>query len=201
MARIAPSLTAVQFTSSPSVRRVLVPPASTPPLLALDRSLPSSSSVDIVNGYRVLRWMHKDRLLCLRSKPVAPHTTGSRHGLAFVPLARDLRPALDQRWDADIRSVRLGKAFIHLAVACSMPSRASHRLSARRPTGSHARDSGAGRGDPVPIALFPIPKRAMPVRHLRRALAGAPDRRHMSLVASPYDNSKAEGLMKTLKAE
>jgi hypothetical protein len=93
---------------------------------------------------------------CLRGKPVAPHTTGSRHGLAFVPLTRDLRPALDQRWDADIRYVRLGKAFIYLAVACSMPSRASHRLSARRPAGSCARDSVAGRGDPVLIALFII---------------------------------------------
>jgi hypothetical protein len=44
-------------------------------------------------------------------------------------------------------------------------------------------------------------KRTVRLRRLQRALAGAPDRRHMSLVARPYDNAKAEGSMKTLKAE
>ena len=79
----------------------------------------------IVNAKRVLRLMREDNLLCLRASPFVPRTTDSHHGFAVVPnLTRGLRPTgVDQLWVADITYVRLGEAFIYLAVVLDAFSR------------------------------------------------------------------------------
>jgi len=77
------------------------------------------------NAKRVLRLMREDNLLCLRTSPFVPRTTDSRHGFAIVPnLIRGLVPTgIDQIWVADITYVRLGEAFIYLAVVLDAFSR------------------------------------------------------------------------------
>jgi putative transposase len=79
----------------------------------------------VVNAKRVLRLMREDNLLCLRAKPFVPRTTDSRHGFAVVPnRTRGLIPTgLDQIWVADITYVRLGEAFVYLAVVLDAFSR------------------------------------------------------------------------------
>ena len=79
----------------------------------------------IVNAKRVLRLMREDNLLCLRASPFVPRTTDSHHGFAVAPnLTRGLRPTgVDQLWVADITYVRLGEAFIYLAVVLDAFSR------------------------------------------------------------------------------
>lgn len=78
-----------------------------------------------VNHKRVLRLMRADNLLCLRARPFVPCTTDSRHGFAIVPnLIRSLlATGLDQIWVADITYVRLGEAFVYLAVVLDAFSR------------------------------------------------------------------------------
>ena len=79
----------------------------------------------VVNAKRVLRLMCEDNLLCLRSRPFGPRTTDSRHDHAILP---DRIPGLVptgivQISVADITYVRVGEAFIYLAVALDAFSR------------------------------------------------------------------------------
>jgi transposase InsO family protein len=163
----------------------------------------------IVNAKRVLRLMREDNLLCLRAKPFVPHTTDSRHGFAVVPnRTRGLRPTgVDQIWVADITYVRLGEAFVYLAVVLDAYSRKvigwalDDHLEAR--LAIEALDMAILARDPVPGGLIHHSDRG--VQYACGAYSERLDTRgidaSMSRIANPYDNAKAESFMKTLKAE
>jgi transposase InsO family protein len=163
----------------------------------------------IINAKRVLRLMREDNLLCLRSRPFVPRTTDSRHGFAVVPnLIRSLVPTgLDQIWHADITYVRLGEAFVYLAVVLDAFSRKvigwalDDHLEARLAIA--ALDMAITARDPAPETLIHHSDRGVQyacidyaARLTRRSIAIS-----MSRVANPYDNAKAESFMKTLKTE
>jgi putative transposase len=163
----------------------------------------------IVNSKRVRRLMCEDNLLCLRAKPFVPRTTDNRHGFAVVPnLTRGLVPTgLDQIWVADITYVRLGEAFVYLAVVLDAFSRRvigwelDDHLEARLAIA--ALDMAIAARDPAPDSLIHHSDRGVQYacgdyseRLEARKIAPS-----MSRVANPYDNAKAESFMKTLKAE
>jgi transposase InsO family protein len=161
------------------------------------------------NAKRVLRLMCEDNLLCLRTSPFVPRTTDSRHGFAIVPnLTRGLVPTgIDQIWVADITYVRLGEAFIYLAVVLDAFSRKvvgwaiDDHLEAR--LAIEALDMALAARSPAAQALIHHSDRGVQyasidysARLTARGIAIS-----MSRVANPYDNAKAESFMKTLKAE
>lgn len=163
----------------------------------------------IVNAKRVRRLMNLDNLLCLRSRPFVPRTTDSRHDYAIVPnLVRGLAPTgIDQIWVADITYVRLGEAFVYLAVILDAFSRKvvgwalDDHLEAR--LAIEALDRALADRNPAPDSLIHHSDRGVQYasndyveRLSARGIAIS-----MSRVANPYDNAKAESFMKTLKAE
>ncbi len=77
-----------------------------------------------VNHKRVLRMMREDNLLCLRKKSFVA-TTNSNHGLPVYPnLAGQMAPTgINQLWASDITYIRLGHAFVYLAVVLDTYSR------------------------------------------------------------------------------
>jgi putative transposase len=163
----------------------------------------------IANAKRVLRLMHEDNLLCLRSSPFVPRTTDSRHGFAVVPnLTRGLVPTgLDQIWVADITYVRLGEAFIYLAVVLDAFSRKvigwalDNHLEAR--LAIEALDMALHARNPEPDTLIHHSDRGVQYASIDygRRLSAHKIAISMSRVANPYDNAKAESFMKTLKTE
>jgi len=163
----------------------------------------------VANAKRVLRLMREDNLLCLRSRPFVPPTTDSRHDYPIVPnLIRHLVPTgIDQIWVADITYVRLGEAFIYLAVILDAFSRKvvgwalDDHLEAR--LAIEALDMALADRDPAQGSLIHHSDRGVQyasneyvARLSARGIAVS-----MSRVANPYDNAKAESFMKTLKAE
>jgi transposase InsO family protein len=162
-----------------------------------------------VNAKRVLRLMREDNLLCLRASPFVPRTTDSRHGFAIVPnLIRYLVPTgLDQIWVADITYIRLGEAFIYLAVVLDAFSRKvigwalDDHLEAR--LAIEALDMALDARNPAPETLIHHSDRGVQYASIdyRRRLEARGVAISMSRVANPYDNAKAESFMKTLKAE
>jgi transposase InsO family protein len=163
----------------------------------------------VVNAKRVLRLMREDNLLALRTKAFVPRTTDSRHGHAIVPnLIRNLVPSgIDQIWVADITYVRLGEAFVYLAVVLDAFSRKvvgwalDDHLEAR--LAIEALDMAIDVRNPAPHSLIHHSDRGVQYASLEytarlgsRSIAAS-----MSRVANPYDNAKAESFMKTLKAE
>jgi len=163
----------------------------------------------VVNAKRVLRLMREDNLLCLRKRPFVPRTTDSRHGFAVVPnLTRGLIPTgLDQIWVADITYVRLGEAFVYLAVVIDAFSRKvvgwalDDHLEAR--LAIEALDKAIRARDPAPQSLIHHSDRGVQYAcgEYTERLAARQIAISMSRVANPYDNAKAESFMKTLKAE
>jgi transposase InsO family protein len=163
----------------------------------------------IANAKKVLRLMREDNLLCLRARPFVPRTTDSRHGFAIVAnLTRGLVPTgLDQIWVADITYVRLGEAFVYLAVVLDAFSRKvigwalDNHLEAR--LAIEALDMALAARNPAPDTLIHHSDRG--VQYASNDYRQRLDTRHiavsMSRVANPYDNAKAESFMKTLKAE
>ncbi len=163
----------------------------------------------VVNAKRVLRLMRADNLLCLRARPFVPRTTMSRHGFALRPnLTRGLRPTgLDQIWVADITYVRLGEAFVYLAVVIDAFSRKvvgwalDDHLEAR--LALEALDKALTARDPAAQSLIHHSDRGVQYAcgdYIER-LAAREIAISMSRPANPYDNAKAESFMKTLKAE
>ena len=163
----------------------------------------------VVNAKRVLRLMREDNLLCLRIRPFVPHTTDSRHDYPIVPnLIRHLVPTgIDQIWVSDITYVRLGEAFIYLAVILDAFSRLcvgwalDDHLEAR--LAIEALEMALAARNPAPGSLIHHSDRGVQyasndyvARLSARGIAVS-----MSRVANPYDNAKAESFMKTLKAE
>ena len=163
----------------------------------------------ITNAKRVLRLMREDNLLCLRTRPFVPRTTDSRHGFAVVPnLTRGLVPTgLDQIWVADITYVRLGEAFIYLAVVLDAFSRKvigwalDDHLEAR--LAIEALDVAITARNPAPETLIHHSDRGVQYASIDygRRLEARGIAISMSRVANPYDNAKAESFMKTLKTE
>lgn len=163
----------------------------------------------IANAKRVLRLMREDNLLCLRERPFVPRTTDSRHGFAILPnLIRGLVPTgLDQIWVADITYVRLGEAFVYLAVILDAFSRKvigwalDDHLAAR--LAIEALDMALVARNPPADSLIHHSDRGVQYASIdyttrlgARGIAVS-----MSRVGNPYDNAKAESFMKTLKAE
>jgi transposase InsO family protein len=163
----------------------------------------------IANAKRVLRLMREDNLLCLRERPFVPRTTDSRHGFAILPnLIRGLVPTgLDQIWVADITYVRLGEAFVYLAVILDAFSRKvigwalDDHLEAR--LAIEALDMALVARNPPADSLIHHSDRGVQYASIdyttrlgARGIAVS-----MSRVGNPYDNAKAESFMKTLKAE
>jgi transposase InsO family protein len=162
-----------------------------------------------VNHKRVLRVMHDDNLLCLRSKSFFPRTTNSSHEWRIVPnLARGLvLTDIDQLWVADITYIHMIETFSYLAIVLDAFSRkvigwaleehlkaelaitalnmAIERRSPTRGQIIHHSDRG------VQYACADYTKR----------LKECDIRPSMSRVGNPYDNAKAESFMKTLKQE
>jgi transposase InsO family protein len=162
-----------------------------------------------VNAKRVLRLMREDNLLALRARPFVPCTTDSRHDYPIVPnLIRHLVPTgIDQIWVADITYVRLGEAFIYLAVILDAFSRKvigwalDDHLQAS--LAIEALEMALAARNPTPDSLIHHSDRGVQyasndyvARLSARGIAVS-----MSRVANPYDNAKAESFMKTLKAE
>ena len=163
----------------------------------------------VVNAKRVLRLMREDNLLCLRSRPFVPRTTDSRHDYAIVPnrIRRLVPTGIDQIWVADITYVRLGEAFIYLAVILDAFSRKvigwalDDHLEAR--LAIEALDMALAARNPARDSLIHHSDRGVQyasndyvARLSARAISIS-----MSRIANPYDNAKAESFMKTLKAE
>jgi transposase InsO family protein len=163
----------------------------------------------IVNAKRVLRLMREDNLLCLRARPFVPRTTDSRHGFAVVAnLTRGLVPTgRDQIWVADITYIRLGEAFVYLAVVLDAFSRKvigwalDDHLEAR--LAIEALDMAIAARNPEPHTLIHHSDRGVQYasNDYRQRLEARRIAISMSRVANPYDNAKAESFMKTLKAE
>ena len=163
----------------------------------------------IVNAKRVLRLMRADNLLCLRASPFVPRTTDSRHDFAVVPnLTRGLKPTgLDQIWVADITYVRLGEAFVYLAVVLDAFSRKivgwalDDHLEARLAV--EALDMALVARNPPADSLIHHSDRGVQYASgdYTERLAARQIAISMSRVGNPYDNAKAESFMKTLKAE
>jgi transposase InsO family protein len=163
----------------------------------------------IINAKRVLRLMREDNLLCLRARPFVPRTTDSRHGFAILPnLIRRLVPTgIDQIWHADITYVRLGEAFVYLAVVLDAFSRKvigwalDDHLEAR--LAIEALDMALTARSPAPETLIHHSDRGVQYASIDYAarLTARSIAISMSRVANPYDNAKAESFMKTLKTE
>ena len=163
----------------------------------------------IVNAKRVLRLMREDNLLCLRARPFVPRTTDSRHGFEIVPnLVRGLMPTgLDQIWVADITYIRLGEAFVYLAVILDAFSRLcvgwalDDSLEAK--LAIDALDMALDARNPAPGTLIHHSDRGVQYASVDygRRLSARNIAVSMSRIANPYDNAKAESFMKTLKAE
>jgi transposase InsO family protein len=161
------------------------------------------------NRKRIARLMREDNLLALKKPAFKPATTNSRHSWVVWPnLARHLKPtAIDQLWVADITYVRLGEAFIYLAVILDAFSRKVVGWA----MADHLRAELALEALEMALAARPVEKGRL-VHHSDRGvqyacgdyiarLQGAGVQPSMSRIACPYDNAQAESFMKTLKAE
>jgi transposase InsO family protein len=161
------------------------------------------------NHKRVARILTEDNLLCLRKPLFKPPTTDSRHGWRVWPnLARRLKPmAIDQLWVADITYVRLGEAFVYLAVVLDAFSRkvvgwamADHL---RAELALAALQMALDSRKPQPGGLVHHSDRGIQYAcgdYIER-LEAAGIQPSMSRPGCPYDNAMAESFMKTLKQE
>jgi len=161
----------------------------------------------VVNRKRVLRLMREDNLLSLRKRAFVV-TTEARHPWRLYPnLARGLQvTGVNQLWVADITYVRLREEFVYVSVVLDAYSRRVIGWSLNRHL--HAE-----------VALAAL-RMALEERALTGALVHHSDRGvqyacqdyvtlleahnitpSMSRVGNPYDNAKAESLIKTLKTE
>jgi len=162
-----------------------------------------------VNRKRVLRLMREDNLLCVRRAAFKPATTDSRHDFKIYPnLARRLQPtAVNQLWVADITYVRLGEAFVYLAVLLDAYSRKvvgwamENHLKASLALA--ALEKALRCRDLYPGGLVHHSDRGVQYAcgdYIAR-LEAAGIQPSMSRVGCPYDNAMAESFMKTLKQE
>jgi transposase InsO family protein len=162
-----------------------------------------------VNKKRILRIMREDNLLCVSRRAYMPATTDSRHTWRVWPnLAKNLVPmAPNQLWVADITYIRLGEAFVYLAVILDVFSRRAIGWS----LADHLQASLALEALEMALASREVTPGAL-IHHSDRGvqyacgdyiarLERAGIQPSMSRVANPWDNAMAESFMKTLKAE
>ena len=161
------------------------------------------------NHKRVARILREDNLLCLRKPVFRPATTDSRHSWRIWPnLARHMAPmATNQLWVADITYVRLGEAFVYLAVILDAFSRkvvgwalADHL---RAELALEALEMALATRDIIPGGLVHHTDRGTQYAcgdYIKR-LQAAHIQPSMSRAGCPYDNAMAESFMKTLKTE
>ena len=162
-----------------------------------------------VNHKRLARIMREDNLLCLKKPLFRPPTTDSRHSWRVWPnLARHLEPmAVNQLWVADITYVRLGEAFVYLAVILDAFSRKVVGWA----MADHLRASLALDALEMALANREVIVGGL-VHHTDRGvqyacgdyiarLQAAGIQPSMSRAGCPYDNAMAESFMKTLKHE
>jgi putative transposase len=162
-----------------------------------------------VNHKRVQRIRQNDNLLCVTGRTFRPATTDSRHRFSVYPnLARRMTPTgSNQLWVADITYVRLGEAFVYLAVVLDAWS--------RRVVGwalaDHLQASLALEALEMALATRPVVPGEL-VHHSDRGvqyacgdyverLVAAGIQPSMSRVGCPWDNAMAESFMRTLKHE
>jgi len=162
-----------------------------------------------VNHKRVARILREDNLLCLRKPIFRPATTDSRHSWRIWPnLARHMAPmATNQLWVADITYVRLGEAFVYLAVILDAFSRkvvgwaiADHL---RAELALEALEMALAGREILPGGLVHHTDRGTQYAcgdYIER-LEAAHIQPSMSRAGCPYDNAMAESFMKTLKTE
>lgn len=163
----------------------------------------------VVNAKHVLRLMGEDNLLCLRKKAFVPPTTDSHHRLTIFPnlIARLVPSAIDQIWQADITYVRLGQAFVYLAVVLDSFSRKvvgwalEDHLEASLAIA--ALDMALTTRNPIPGSLIHHSDRGIQYacQDYKKRLTTHDIAISMSRAGNPYDNAKVESFMKTLKAE
>ncbi|OWJ59077.1 hypothetical protein BWR60_32545 [Inquilinus limosus] len=163
----------------------------------------------VANHKRVARILREDNLLCLRKPVFRPATTDSRHSWRVWPnLARHMAPMdVNQLWVADITYVRLGEAFVYLAVILDAFSRkvvgwalADHL---RAELAIEALEMALGSRIAIPGGLVHHTDRGIQYAcadYIERLL-GAHIQPSMSRAGCPYDNAMAESFMKTLKTE
>jgi transposase InsO family protein len=162
-----------------------------------------------VNHKRVQRIRQSDNLLCVTGRTFRPATTDSRHRFRVYPnLARRMEPTgVNQLWVADITYVRLGEAFVYLAVVLDAWS--------RRVVGwalaDHLQASLALAALEMALAARSVAPGEL-VHHSDRGvqyacgayiarLTGVGIQPSMSRAGCPWDNAMAESFMRTLKHE
>jgi len=162
-----------------------------------------------VNHKRVQRIRQSDNLLCVTGRTFRPATTDSRHRFNVYPnLARRMVPtAANQLWVADITYVRLGEAFVYLAVVLDGWSRrvvgwalADHLQAS---LALEALEMALATRSVVPGELVHHSDRGVQYAcgdYVERLLA-AGIQPSMSRVGCPWDNAMAESFMRTLKHE
>nr|WP_292317838.1 IS3 family transposase [Mesorhizobium sp.] len=162
-----------------------------------------------VNHKRVLRVMEEDNLLCLRTRPLVPRTTDSRHSWRVVPnLARGMElTGVNQLWVADITYLHLAEQFAYLAVVLDAFSRKvigwALELHLRASLAVDALKMAISARVPVPGSLIHHSDRGVQYACTSYSdiLHGHGIQPSMSRVGNPYDNARAESFMKTLKQE
>jgi len=160
------------------------------------------------NHKRVLRLMRADNLLCLRRRAFVPPTTDSKHQWHVWPnLVRWMQTTgVNQVWVADITYVRLQEEFVYLAVVLDGHSRRVVGWAIERHLGSAL----ALRA--LQMALDSRKPEPGMIHHSDRGVQYACSEyvaillQHgiqisMSRVGNPYDNAKAESLIRTVKQE
>jgi transposase InsO family protein len=162
-----------------------------------------------VNHKRIARIRGEDNLLALRGPVFRPATTDSRHSYVRWPnLTRGLMlTGLNQLWAADITYVRLGEAFVYLAVVLDVFSRkvvgwalADHL---RAELALEALDRALAARNVAGLGLIHHSDQGVQYAcgdYVDRLLA-AGVHPSMSRPGRPWDNAFAESFMKTLKTE
>jgi putative transposase len=160
-----------------------------------------------VNHKRVLRLMREDNLLSLRKRAFQVTTDGRHLWRLYPNLARGLHVnQVNQLGVADITYVRLREEFVYVAVVLDAHSRRVIGWSLNRHL--HAEVALAA----LRMALQDRVLSGPLIHHSDRGVQYACEdyitllEAHqitpsMSRVGNPYDNAKAESLIRTLKAE
>ena len=150
-----------------------------------------------VNHKRVSR-IRRERDLRVRPKRRFVVTTDSDHdGPIFPDLAKDtVLTGPDQLWVADLTYIRILSGFVYLAVILD----ASRRIDAELALAALGA-AIAGR-EPPPGCVHPSDRGAQyAAEPYRKKLQAHGLRGSMGRRGNPYDNAKAESVMKTLKHE
>jgi putative transposase len=161
----------------------------------------------VVNAKKVRRLMRESDLNPRRRRRFTRTTDSDHNGPIFPFVARDFEVhGPDQLWVADLTYVAIATGFVYVAVVLDAWSRRvvgyaiGRSLDARHAVA--ALERAVTRRRPLPGCVVHTDRGSLYASEKHRALLTA----HglvgsMSRRGNPYDNSKAESFMKTLKAE